>query len=106
MPGASLLHVSFPVTMGATSYLFTSNLISFWFNTWQFETLLTILFSYFFIFFKVLCLGQEDLLEKEVATHSSILPGESHYRGAWQATYSPWSHKELTQLSNYVHTLP
>ena len=39
-------------------------------------------------------LGQEDPLEKEVATHSSIL--------AWEIPlteepggYSPWSHKEL-----------
>ena len=99
MPGTSLLHVSPPVTMGATSYLFTSNLISFWFNTWQFETLLNILFSYFFIFFKVSCLGQEDLLEKQMATHSSILPGEPHVQRS-PAGYSPWSHKELTQLSN------
>ena len=54
MPGASLPHVSPPVTMGAASYLFTSNLISFWFNTWQFEILLSILFSYFFVFFKII----------------------------------------------------
>ena len=34
---------------------------------------------------QVLSLRQEDPLEKEMATHSSILAGESH-RGAWQAT--------------------
>ena len=32
-------------------------------------------------------LGQEDPLEKEMATHSSILAWEiPHNRGAWQAT--------------------
>ena len=30
-------------------------------------------------------LGQEDPLEKEMATHPVFLPGEFH-RGAWQAT--------------------
>ena len=33
-------------------------------------------------------LGWEDPLEKEMAIHSSILPGESH-------DHSPWDHKEL-----------
>ena len=38
-------------------------------------------------------LGWEDLLEKEMATHSSIPPGESH---AWRSLigYSPWGRKE------------
>ena len=31
-------------------------------------------------------MGQEDLLEKEMATHSSILAGEPMDRGAWRAT--------------------
>ena len=31
-------------------------------------------------------LGQEDLLEKEMVTHSSILAGDSMNRGAWWAT--------------------
>ena len=44
-------------------------------------------------------LGWEDALEKEMATHSSILPGESHVQRSL-AGCSPWSHKELTQLSN------
>ena len=36
---------------------------------------------------QVLSLSQEDLLEQEMATHSSIfLPGKSHARGAWWAT--------------------
>ena len=34
------------------------------------------------------CLGQEDLLEKEMATHSSILPAESHGKRSL-ARYSP-----------------
>ena len=38
-------------------------------------------------------LGQEDPLEKEMATYSSILPGESHGAGSLVG-YSPWSHKE------------
>ena len=39
-------------------------------------------------------LGREDLLEKEMATHSSILPGKSH---GWRSLvgYSPWGHQEL-----------
>ena len=37
--------------------------------------------------------GQEDPLEKETVTHSSILPGESH---GWRSLvgYSPWGRKE------------
>ena len=35
-------------------------------------------------------LGQEDPLEKEIATHSVFLPGKSH--GAWQTT--PWGNKD------------
>ena len=43
---------------------------------------------------KVLSPGREDPLEKEMATHSSILPGKSH---EWRrlAGYSPWGLKEL-----------
>ena len=44
-------------------------------------------------------LDQEDPLEKEMATHSSILarkiPGVEE--GAWQA-YSPWGCKELDTI--------
>jgi len=41
-------------------------------------------------------LGGEDPLEEGMATHSSILAGESPMgRGAWWATYSRWNHKEL-----------
>ena len=38
-------------------------------------------------------LGQEDTLEKGMATHSSILPGEFHKQKIL-AGYSPWSCKE------------
>ena len=47
-------------------------------------------------------LGQEDLLETEMATHSSILPGKSHGQKSL-AGYSPWGHKEWDktwQLNN------
>ena len=39
-------------------------------------------------------LGREDLLEKEMATHSSILPGAFHGQKSLVG-YSPWGHKEL-----------
>ena len=38
-------------------------------------------------------LGREDLLEEEMATHSSILPGESHGQRSLTG-YSPWGRKE------------
>ena len=38
-------------------------------------------------------LGQEDPLEKEMATHSSILPGEFHGQRSLVG-YSLWGHKE------------
>ena len=46
---------------------------------------------------QVQALGQEDLLVKEMTTHSSIL--------AWKIPWveepdSPWGHKSLTQLSD------
>ena len=43
---------------------------------------------------QILSLGQEDALEKEMATHSSILPGKSHGQGSLVGC-SPWGHKEL-----------
>ena len=43
---------------------------------------------------QVQSLGQEDPLEKEMATHSSILPGKSHGQRSL-VDYSPWGHKEL-----------
>ena len=42
---------------------------------------------------QVLSLGQEDTLEKGMATHSSILAGEFHGQKSLVG-YSPWSHKE------------
>ena len=47
----------------------------------------------------VRCLGQEDLLEEEMATHSSILLGKSHGHRSWVG-YSPWGCKSRTRLSN------
>ena len=38
-------------------------------------------------------LGQEDLLEEGMATHSSFLPGESHGQRSLMG-YSPRGHKE------------
>ena len=37
--------------------------------------------------------GGKDLLEKEMATHSSILAGKSHGQRSLVG-YSPWGHKE------------
>ena len=52
---------------------------------------------------RVLSLGQEDPLEKGIATHSSTL--------AWRircilAGYSPWSHKELDTTERVTLTEP
>ena len=44
-------------------------------------------------------LGRDDPLEKEMATHSSILPREFHGQRS-QAGYSPWSRKELDITAN------
>ena len=49
---------------------------------------------------RVWSLGQEDPLEKEMATHSSI-PGKSHGQRSL-AGYSPWGKKSQIQLSNSV----
>ena len=55
---------------------------------------------------RVQSLGREDPLEKEMATHSSILSwkiyGQSNLAG-----YSPWSHKELdmTEATEHSHML-
>ena len=43
---------------------------------------------------QVQSLGQEDALKKEIATHSSILPGELHGQRSLVG-YSPRGHKEL-----------
>ena len=44
-------------------------------------------------------LGQEDPLEKEVATHSSIFAWEISWTEK-PVGYSPWSHRESERLSN------
>ena len=41
----------------------------------------------------VYSLGWKDLLEKEMATHSSILPGKSHGQRSL-ADYSLWGREE------------
>ena len=52
---------------------------------------------------QVQSLGQEDLLEKEMATHSSILAGKSH--GWWNLVgYSPWGRKE-SDMTEQLHRL-
>ena len=49
---------------------------------------------------QVLSLGQEDPLEKGMATHSSILAwGIPGTRGVWWATVQGWQ-KNWTQVSN------
>ena len=51
---------------------------------------------------QVQSLGQEDPLEKEMATHSSILAwGNPMDRGAWQATMD--NHEEEPDRSLTVH---
>ena len=50
---------------------------------------------------QVLSLGWEDPLEKEMATHLSILPGRAHGRRSL-ADYSPWGCKEL-HTTEWLH---
>ena len=52
---------------------------------------------------RVQSLDREDLLEKEMATHSSILPGKSHGRRSLVG-YSPWGHKE-SDTTEWLHFL-
>ena len=44
-------------------------------------------------------LGQEHPLEKEIATHSSILAWEVHGHRSLVG-YSPWGQKSQTRMSN------
>ena len=48
-------------------------------------------------------LGWEDPLEEGMATHSSILAGESHGQRSLMG-YGPWSHKEsgMTERLNTI----
>ena len=43
--------------------------------------------------------SQEDPLEKEMATHSSILPGEFHGQRSLSGD-SPWGHKSQRRLND------
>ena len=43
---------------------------------------------------QVQSLGQEDSLEKKMATYPAFLPGKSYGQRSL-ASYSPWGHKEL-----------
>ena len=49
--------------------------------------------------------GQEDALEKEMATHSSILAWEILWTEEWRITVYGVT-KSQTQLSTYTHALP
>ena len=52
---------------------------------------------------QVQSLGQEDLLEKEMATHSSILARKSH--GWWNLVgCSPWGYKESDTTERFHFT--
>ena len=44
---------------------------------------------------RVLSLGQEDPLEKEMATHSSILAWEITWTKKPGGLYSPWGYKKV-----------
>ena len=48
---------------------------------------------------QVRSLGWEDPLEKEMATHSSILAWRIPWTEEPGGLHSPWGHKELKQLS-------
>ena len=55
----------------------------------------------------VLCLGQEDPLEEEMATHSRMPCLEKLMdRGAWWASYSPWGRKESDTTEQLTRPLP
>ena len=47
-------------------------------------------------------LGQEDPLEKEMATHCSILAWEIQWTEKSLVGYSPWGHKE-SDMTQHVH---
>ena len=54
---------------------------------------------------QVRSLDQGDPLEKEMATHSSILPGEFHGQRSLMG-YSPWGCKELDMTERLSHIHP
>ena len=50
-------------------------------------------------------LGQKGPMEKEIATHFSILAGKSHGQRSL-VSYSPWGHKELgTTERQHMHAV-
>ena len=51
---------------------------------------------------RVRSLGWEDLLEKKMTTHSSILTGKSHEQRSL-ADYSPWGHNESDPTEAIEH---
>ena len=53
---------------------------------------------------QVLSLSQEDPLEKEMATRSSMLPGEFHEHKSL-AGYSPWGLKESETTEQLTFSL-
>ena len=53
---------------------------------------------------RVRSLGWEDLLEKKMTTHSSILTGKSHEQRSL-ADYSPWGRKESDRTECWTTTL-
>ena len=54
---------------------------------------------------QVRSLGQKDSLEKEMATHSSMLAWRIPWTGAWWAIVHGVA-KRQTQLSTHIHILP
>ena len=53
---------------------------------------------------QVQSLGWEDLLEKEMATHSGILPGKSHGQRAWWATVHGHKELDMTEVTAHTHS--
>ena len=52
---------------------------------------------------RVHSLGREDLLEEQMAAHSSILAGKPHGQMSL-AGYSPWARKESDTAERTKHT--
>ena len=50
-------------------------------------------------------LGQEDPLEKEMATHSIFLPGEFHGQRSLASYLCPRGHKELDMTEQLTQTV-
>ena len=48
-------------------------------------------------------LGREDPLEKDMATHSSLLTWKISWTKEIDGLYSPWGHKELDMTEQLTH---